>query len=56
MGADATINAQREDLLKQLRQLNRGQGVDLVIVATGAKSANISALQFIRPISRISKL
>ena len=48
LGADATINVQREDVLKQLRQLNQGKGVDLVIVATGAKSASITALQSVQ--------
>lgn len=44
LGADATINAQKEDVLEKFRQLNQGRRADLVIVATGAKSANTQAL------------
>lgn len=45
LGADATINAQKEDVLEKFRQLNQGRRADLVIVATGAKTANMQALQ-----------
>jgi L-iditol 2-dehydrogenase len=45
LGADATINVQKEDLLEKFRQLNQGRRADLVIVATGAKTANTQALQ-----------
>lgn len=45
LGADSIINAQKEDVPERFRQLNRGKGADLVVVATGAKSANIQALQ-----------
>ncbi|MCQ9208307.1 MAG: zinc-dependent dehydrogenase [Omnitrophica bacterium] len=45
LGADATINVKREDLPKRLGELNKARGADLVIVATGAESANMAALQ-----------
>lgn len=45
LGADSVINAEKEDVVKCFRQLNRGKGADLVVVATGAKSANVQALQ-----------
>lgn len=44
-GADAIINAQKEDVPKRFRQLNRGRGADLVIIATGAKVAHIQGLE-----------
>jgi len=44
LGADAAIHA-KEDLPKQLRQLNQGRLADLVIVCTGATSAIAQAFQ-----------
>ncbi|NQT00149.1 MAG: alcohol dehydrogenase catalytic domain-containing protein [Candidatus Omnitrophica bacterium] len=46
-GADAIINVQKEALSERLRQLSQGRGADLVIVATGAKSANAQALEVV---------
>lgn len=46
-GADVAINAQQEDLPQRFRKLNQGRGADLVIVATGAKTANSQALQVV---------
>ncbi len=48
-GAVATLNAQEEDVPKRFRRLNQGKAADLVIVATGAKTANIAALQSVEP-------
>ena len=45
LGANEQINAQEEDVPKYFRRLNQGRGADLVVIATGAKSAHISALQ-----------
>lgn len=45
LGADSIINAQKEDVAERFRHLNRGRGADLIVVATGAKSANVQALQ-----------
>ncbi|MCW4014811.1 MAG: zinc-dependent dehydrogenase [Candidatus Bathyarchaeota archaeon] len=42
-GADHTIDA-NNDLVKQLKQLNDGTGVDKVIVCTGATKAALTAL------------
>ncbi len=47
-GAQATINAQSENVPRRLRQLNQGKGADLVIIASGAKAANIAALQSVQ--------
>jgi L-iditol 2-dehydrogenase len=47
-GADAVLNARREDLPGRIRQLNQNQAADLVIVATGAKTANLAALQSVQ--------
>lgn len=44
-GADAVINAKKEDIVTHFRQLNQGRGADLVIVATGSKDANLAALE-----------
>jgi len=45
LGADAVISAQQRDVPGRFRQLNRGIGADLVIIATEAKAANVAALQ-----------
>ncbi|UCB57739.1 MAG: zinc-dependent dehydrogenase [Candidatus Omnitrophota bacterium] len=47
-GADEVINPQAEDVVERFRQLTQGKGADLVIVATGAKSAHIQALQLVQ--------
>jgi L-iditol 2-dehydrogenase len=44
LGADAVINAKSEDVPARFRQLNQGRGADIVVVATGAKSAHMQAL------------
>jgi L-iditol 2-dehydrogenase len=44
-GADAAINAKGNDIPGQVRRLNKGKGADLVVVATGAESAQVQALQ-----------
>ncbi len=44
-GAEAAINAQQNDVAERFRQHNQGRAADVVIVATGATSANTSALQ-----------
>ncbi|MFH1046589.1 MAG: zinc-dependent dehydrogenase [Candidatus Omnitrophota bacterium] len=45
LGAHAVINAKEEDVAKRFHQLHQGKGADLVIVATGARSAQIQALE-----------
>ena len=45
LGANKVINAQNEDVSKYFRLLNQNRGADLVIVATGAKEANMAALE-----------
>ena len=45
MGANKQINAQKEDVPKYFRRLNQDRGADLVIVATGAREANMAALE-----------
>jgi len=47
-GAEAIINAQREDVPGRFRQLNQGKAADLVIIATGAKAANVAALESVQ--------
>ena len=47
-GADAAIDAQKEDVAGRFRQLNRGKAADLVIIATGAKAAHIQALKAVQ--------
>jgi len=45
LGADESINAQGEDVARRFRKLNQGKGADVVIVATGAKTAQEEALR-----------
>jgi L-iditol 2-dehydrogenase len=45
LGLDAVIDAREEDVPKRFRQLNQARAADVVIVATGAKSAHRTALQ-----------
>ncbi|NVM20394.1 MAG: alcohol dehydrogenase catalytic domain-containing protein [Desulfobacterales bacterium] len=45
-GADAAIHA-KQDVLSELRRLNDGRPADRVLVCTGAKSANLQALELV---------
>jgi len=45
LAADKVINAQTEDVVEAFRKANQGKGADIVIVATGAKSAQEEALK-----------
>ncbi|MBW2018686.1 MAG: alcohol dehydrogenase catalytic domain-containing protein [Deltaproteobacteria bacterium] len=45
-GADATIHAE-EDILSALRRVNNGWLADKVLVCTGARSANLQALELV---------
>jgi L-iditol 2-dehydrogenase len=47
-GAQEVINAEKEDVVQRFRQLNQGKGADLVIVSTGAKPAQLQALQSVQ--------
>ncbi len=44
-GADSVVNASKEDPEKALRDLTRGEGVDLALDCTGAASARLSAVR-----------
>jgi len=44
LGADEIINAQGQDVVQRFGKLNQGKGADVVIVATGAKTAQEQAL------------
>jgi len=44
-GADATIDASREEPEKTLKELTRGEGVDLAIDCTGAAPARLAAVR-----------
>jgi L-iditol 2-dehydrogenase len=48
-GVTLAVNTRREDVIQCFRQSNQGKGADLVVVATGAKSAHIQALQAVEP-------
>ena len=56
LGADAAIDAQREDTLEVVRALGDGLGVDVVIDASGASRALQSALAVVRPGGQITKV
>lgn len=56
LGADAAIDAQREDTLEIVRALGDGLGVDVVIDASGASRALQSALAAVRPGGQITKV
>lgn len=56
LGADAAIDAQRQDTLEVIRALGDGLGVDVVIDASGASRALQSALAAVRPGGQITKV
>lgn len=56
LGADYTVNVQREDPLALLRSLGDGFGADLVVDATGVSRALQQSLELVRPNGRITKI
>ena len=44
-GADATIDASKEDPVEVLKELTRGEGVDLALDCTGAPAARLAAVR-----------
>ncbi len=46
-GADVVMNTDKEDIAARIRLENQDKGVDIVIVATGAKTANAQALELV---------
>jgi threonine dehydrogenase-like Zn-dependent dehydrogenase len=47
-GADATVNSSKEDPEKTLKELTRGEGVDLALDCTGAAAARRAAVRSVR--------
>jgi len=56
LGADYTINVQRENPMDLIGYLGDGFGVDLVVDCTGASIALKQALQMVRPNGHITKI
>lgn len=56
LGADATIDTDRDDLLAIIGALGDGLGVDVIIDATGAARALQTALAAVRPGGQITKV
>ncbi|MBN3038174.1 MAG: zinc-dependent dehydrogenase [Candidatus Omnitrophica bacterium] len=48
LGADITLNAAEQDIPGRFKGLNKGEGADIVIVATGAKAAHLQALESVK--------
>lgn len=55
-GADVTINPQKEDPVKKIKELTDGRGADVAIEAAGAKTTYEYALNAVRPGGSISIL
>lgn len=56
LGADYTLNVQRQDPVAFIRSLGDGFGADLVVDATGVSKALEQALAMVRPNGRITKI
>ena len=56
LGADYTLNVQREDAMALISSLGDGFGADLVIDATGVSKALEQSLELVRPNGRITKI
>jgi threonine dehydrogenase-like Zn-dependent dehydrogenase len=49
LGADRMINSRETDLLEAIREMTRGEGVDLVVDAAGNSTTNKLAVDALRP-------
>jgi len=56
LGADYTLNIQREDPLELVRSLGDGFGADLVVDCTGVSRALEQGMAMVRPNGRITKI
>ncbi len=56
LGADYTLNIQREDPLELVRRLGDGFGADLVVDCTGVSRALEQGMAMVRPNGRITKI
>ncbi|MDH3676097.1 MAG: zinc-binding dehydrogenase [Anaerolineae bacterium] len=56
LGAQHTLNVQRDDALDLVRSLGDGLGADLVVDCTGVSQALQQALQLVRPNGHITKV
>ncbi|MCD8349713.1 MAG: alcohol dehydrogenase catalytic domain-containing protein [Planctomycetaceae bacterium] len=56
LGADKVFNAQKDDVEKEIRALNDGKGVDLVIDASGAPAAINAGIRLLRRQGRMCVL
>jgi threonine 3-dehydrogenase len=54
VGADKVINSTRDNVVKTLRQMSGGRGVDMFIEASGSQEALIKAIYSTRRDGRIS--
>jgi L-iditol 2-dehydrogenase len=56
LGADYTVNIQKEDALALVRSLGDGFGADLVVDCTGVSRALQQSMDLVRPNGRITKV
>ncbi len=56
LGADITVNCEREDAVEALKSLTEGLGVDVVFEASGASSARKQAFQIVRRCGKVGLL
>jgi alcohol dehydrogenase/L-iditol 2-dehydrogenase len=56
LGAQYTVNVQRDDPAKLVAGLGDGFGADLVVDCTGVSGALQQALQLVRPNGRVTKI
>lgn len=53
LGATATINPSSSDVTEAVREITQGEGLDLVIEATGEVAAADAAIQAVRPVGTV---
>ncbi len=56
LGAQRTVNIQRENAVEIVRSLSRGLGAHLVVDCTGVSAALKQAMELVRPNGRITKI
>jgi alcohol dehydrogenase/L-iditol 2-dehydrogenase len=56
LGADYTVNVQREDAAKLIQSLGDGFGADLVVDCTGVSRALKQSMELVRPNGKITKI
>jgi alcohol dehydrogenase len=53
LGADITVDADREDVVERVRELTGGRLVDVVLEVTGSPTAIVASTQLVRPMGTL---